>query len=124
MLRYDNELWKSFRERAITNPSHLYVGMCVFSNFHRAGFVIENLLTEKGFRIRMKLDWDETTDDTEIKWIVHRNPFNPEKEDYSSLHDNNVGDSYNPWLLFLEKKDMEECIEKIKIEYDRYEWID
>ena len=47
-------------------------------------------------------------------WFLADNGFGSGHE---SLADNNIGASYNPWLIFKDEETMEEYKSKIRIKY-------
>ena len=115
-MRYDNDLFYAFRQLAITSKKNLVIGETYYSNSYPEQFTIKKLLTNKERYKIVGLDYEESDKD-KINWIVT-------KEDgyIMNLSDNNIGESYNPWLIFKEEEIAKICKEKLNktIEYDKY----
>lgn len=110
---YDREVFEKFRAIAVTDANQIEVGKTYYSNCRRGPITVLKILTDKESRIRKELPVDETTDDEKPRWILH----GVDTWDTESLWDNNIGASYNPWLLFEREEDMLRCVEEVKISY-------
>lgn len=122
MLVYDQEAFEKYREKAITNKNDLVVGETYYS---RDGeFVLLELVTHAEYYRREGLDLDlgSSPDKDEIRWmyIMRIDPRTQvERVSSQSLRDNNIRASYNPWLIFKDKKDFEAYEREVKVSYDR-----
>lgn len=126
-MQYDNEMFKAFRDLAITDASALEVGKTYYRNDGDA-FTIKELLTDRAHNVwwkdRVQVDIGiDTADDTAPAWVVTTD------DSAFSLHDSNVGASYNPWLIFANEALAKACGEMLVItwpkhEYDDYGWDD
>ena len=113
MLFYDEKVFQSFRSRAITKATDLVVGKEYFSNIWPDRFVIKEITTDDTLHFPCVI----TTEGREV-----------------FLGDMNVGESYNPWMIFDNEATAKECEEILKIsyqddgdgdlywEYDRWEY--
>lgn len=119
MLVYDQEAFEKYREKAITNKDDLVVGETYYS---RDGeFVLLELVTHTEHYRRQGLDPVSSPDSNEIRWMYVKRVDPKTREERissQSLRDNNIGASYNPWLIFKDKKDFEAYEREVKISYD------
>lgn len=115
-LKYDPELFQSFRERAITKVEDLEIGKTYWSNWFNGPLILEGLMTDEEFRQFMNFTYSEVSDSTP-KWMKFTNG------ETGSLNDHNIGNSYNPWLIFDNEETATECREQLEIDYDR-DWVD
>lgn len=102
-MQYDKAYVAKWREKAITKVEDLKLGETYYTNSPSSGssFKITRFLTwQEHWRELNFSDWDKAS--TEIGW------FQTDKGDVWSLRDNNIGASYNPWLLFARESDMKE----------------
>ena len=92
---YDTDMFSSFREKAITKISDIEVGKKYFSNCYPDVFVVNEI---------GKNDIGH--------FIV------TEKNTMVFLGDRNVGESYNPWLIFDNIEIAAECVQRLKVTYE------
>lgn len=117
-MLYNQQLYTAFRALAVTNVNDLEVGKTYWSN-GTDEFTVEKLLTDKEQRIEwLKLtEFDigiDDSDDIDIRWIGTTNGR------WLSTQDNNIGESYNPWLIFDNEALATACREKLIITYADY----
>jgi len=114
---YDEKKFEEFRGLAITDVSELEVGKKYYSNFwpDTPIFVYE-LISHAEHSFRVFNDEFSENASKELRWIRIGNDLT-DISFYTSLRDNNVGASYNPWLLFSNKEDCDRCVEELTIRY-------
>lgn len=105
MITYSQEVVDEYRKKAITDVNDLVVGNTYYSNFF-GEFVLLGILTHREHceAVHMAPYGPEDTLDKPA-WFLVDNGFGVGHE---SLNDNNIGASYNPWLIFEDEKTMEE----------------
>tara|TARA_Y100001951_G_C11281519_1_gene265700 strand:+ start:1076 stop:1405 length:330 start_codon:yes stop_codon:yes gene_type:complete len=106
MLKYDKEIFAAFKALSIKSVDQIKLGKTYYGN-HIREFKALGILTEKGYYKslhRVVIDADDT------------NPFCIITDDNSVfLRDNNIGASYNPWLIFENKALAKACKEMLKV---------
>jgi hypothetical protein len=100
-LNYDEELFQSFRAKAITSLDQLEIGKTYYSNTYPRSFTLKEFFKD---------DLDT--------WLV------TEDGGKSSSSDRNIGTSYNPWLIFENEEDANACREQLVITHERDAWDD
>lgn len=118
---YDRKIFDAFRALAVTDVSELVIGRRYYRN-DRSDFTLVNLLTERKHKelwlTQSGVDIGiAEADDTEPAWIEAENGR------IFSLHDSNIGASYNPWLVFENENAAKACSEMLKVTYE-YDWLD
>jgi len=122
---YDKEYVAKWREKAITRVEDLSVGMKVYSNGFPKKFIVKELITDAESYRRDNLSANGR-DDTVPSWVV----CEWESAEFRlcrstiALADHNVGDSYNPWLLFRTEDECEEYKAGLKISLESYYFTD
>jgi hypothetical protein len=103
---YDNKIFKTFRNLAITNISDLRVGRSYYSNYYDDFFLINSIIYEEKNSYKVEI-------------IIK------DKNDHFYSRDFNIGGSYNPWLVFDNKNVCYLCKCNLKITFERdYDEID
>src|SRR5690606_31704366 len=101
------------------------------SNFH-SPFTLAEIISGKEYwqRDLERRSDDESTNLDYIRSLIESETDNPKwmidtTGNNHSLHDNNIGHSYNPWLLFTDPKVAEVCREELEVEFHRddLDWI-
>jgi hypothetical protein len=125
-MMYDTKIFQKHRALAITDVKDLVVGNTYYSNgCNLKSFTIKELLTNQQCYALDNSNYQDPNAN-EIGWIL------TEDGNTFSLHDKNVGASYNPWLIFDTEQKMMDCIKELVIdwssdpdyEYDDYEYDD
>lgn len=116
---YDQAIVEKHRQKAITSAEQLVPGETYWSSFYKDSFTFIKLLTT---RESYALD-DLTSSDESIHWMLTLYAFKQEPSS-ESLRDNNIGASYNPWLIFKNEQDMLDYLDEIKIRYSRDDYPD
>lgn len=105
MIKWNNEITEEYRNngKSITNPCEIVPGMTIWLSHGSRSAAVVGVFGNS-------VDWcggPETPDITSKKWIWFTDGS------CQSLHDNNIGASYNPWMIFRTEKDMLEYNEKV-----------
>jgi hypothetical protein len=113
-LSYNVEVLEKFKALAIQHPGQLVPGKTFYSNGYPAEFTVTRLLTEAEHDVAFGLSESSrvrSADTIELRWFGYMvDGFNGEKhESYVSMWDRNIGQSYNPWLIFADKETLEAC---------------
>jgi hypothetical protein len=119
MMIYDRELFESFRAKAVTKPEQLVPGRTYYSNLFDP-FVLKEVVDYKTLCESRGENSSDLGGLENTLWMIKENG----KDD--SLSDNNIGQSYNPWLIFENEQDARECREQLKISHSNeyYDWDD
>lgn len=122
-MKYDTDYVTKWRAHAITDVTNLEVGKTYYSNNHGA-FTLKRLMTraqyyeEEGIKgipvcyTANEVCWMEVAIHDGAYLVVY------------SLRDNNVGASYNPWLIFRDQATMEEYKAGLEVTVDNDFWCD
>lgn len=115
---YDEALFAKYRDLAITNKDDLVIGQKYWSNLDDTVRVLTSLISDKELNARLGLKGitDRNTSDN-LKWMIY------DDGSYESLSDNNIGTSYNPWLIFDTEETAKACREELKITI-QHNWVD
>lgn len=114
-LIYDRDVFQKFRALAVTEVSQLVPGKTYYSNY-QSPFTFVRVLTQKEFHSLpgpFNCLLSDTDDDVKPKWILAAD------ESTHSLSDNNIGTSYNPWLIFEDRETAERCEGELKVTFQR-----
>ncbi|MDR3572230.1 MAG: hypothetical protein P4L50_00075 [Anaerolineaceae bacterium] len=117
---YDEKIFRHFRALAVTNVEDLKPGEIYYTNGHPDKFVVDKVISEEEHD---KLcEYQMPSKSAELTWIIPIG-YN-DYMDTISLHDFNIGASYNPWLVFKDEKTALDCREqlKVKIQGDKYDY--
>jgi hypothetical protein len=120
MLIYDRDLFQEYRAKAITDVKDLVIGKTYYSNFEFPFTLIGISYLESPSSPELGLSKNP-------KWMLKHTPDSDgfvELGGYNSLHDNNIGMSYNPWLIFESEELANECKQNLKITFERDGWDD
>lgn len=111
---YDQQYVDKYRALAITNVEELIVGNHYFG-YGGKEFTIVEIITYNESYARQGLVY-EHKNGNELAYIVADDPhhFNA-----GYLKDNNIGASYNPWLIFKDRETAKEYYDGLEIDYDR-----
>jgi hypothetical protein len=113
-MMYDTKIFQKHRAAAITDVKDLVVGNTYYSNSHSLNcFTIKALITNQQSYALIGSNYHGENYD-EIGWIL------TEDGNSFSLHDKNVGASYNPWLIFDTEQKMLDCIKELVIDWSSY----
>jgi hypothetical protein len=114
---FDKEIFNQFRAKAITDLSQLEIGKNYWSNWSGPVGVLTAIVSDAKLHPHRK----DQSDDP--KWMI----FNNDWSSYMSLSDNNIGTSYNPWMIFDNKETYKECCKQLEVkivsDYD-YDYAD
>lgn len=111
---YDQQYVSKYRALAITNVEDIVEGG-VYYGRHGDEFTIVKLMTNAQYYAFRGLEWEYEHNANEIGWMLTNNDY---ISCSASLADNNIGASYNPWLIFKDKKTAMEYYDGLKIDYD------
>ena len=111
-LIYDIEKFREFKKLSVQDVSELEIGQTYYSNTWPTEFTVRELLTYG--QLDDRLGHERHPNHDMIAWIV----YGPEKDDYCSLADRNVGNSYNPWMIFKDKETRDRCEREMPVTYD------
>lgn len=107
---YNETLFAKYRDLAITNKDDLVIGHMYWSNLNNEGRVLVDFMSDKQLNVRLGLKGIIGRNDSDnLKWMIFADGS------YDSLHDNNIGTSYNPWLIFDDEETAKACREELKI---------
>jgi hypothetical protein len=109
MITYDKDYVATYRLRAITTREELVVGATYYNQ--GGAFTLTRLLTNRQSHAMSGLEC-EGSDADEVAW------FSTDGTRTESLHDNNIGASYNPWLIFSDQATADEYYSNLTIGYD------
>jgi hypothetical protein len=114
-MHYNEDIFAKFRALAITDVNQLEIGKTYYSNSESFPITVEAILTWNELRKRNGHEriFDASPEDNELGWIV----YGPEEYDRMSLRDHNVGDSYNPWLLFADEATRDQCVSELEVSF-------
>ncbi len=105
-MNYDEKIFQKYRALAITDENKFVEGKTYYSNY-------------AGEFIFVKISTDNTIN---AKAIISQNGDN------LFCKDNNIGASYNPWLIFDNKETCEACNNELITDdyddYDDYDYVD
>ena len=96
---YDQELFQKYRKLAITDEKDFVKGKTYWSNAV-GEFIFSHILTDNSIGAKVII---------------------PKKGFEIFCTDNNIGDSYNPWLIFDNKETYEACRKELIID-DFYDY--
>ncbi len=125
MIQYNESIVRKYRELAITDLVDFVPGNVYYSN-HFGGFELVGLQTRREHYKWVGLDvYGSAEEMDKPSWFLHKPLGSGEK--YTdvccvSLCDNNIGDSYNPWLIFNDEETMERYKEELVITNERSIW--
>ena len=110
MLSYDQVLFEMFKKRAVTDSSKLIPGKTYYDNHGQSWKFIE-CISHAEMCKRCVMEYYPC----DSKWLVVQLPSHSET---ISTHDNNMdGESYNPWLVFENEKDAQECLNQLRVTF-------
>lgn len=116
-LIYNEALFQEFRAKAITKVEDLVIGETYCGNCERP-FILKEIISDKElWTRRSRLDLISNKSD-DPAWIIGDDGF------MISLHDHNIGASYNPWLIFSDKEISDQCREELTVDFQADSWYD
>lgn len=117
MITYNEAYVQSFRDNfAVTDT--LIVGETYYSNSYPSEFTVKRLLTNGEKYKSIGLVYDRG-DVNELGW------FETETGSIFSLRDNNIGASYNPWLIFKSASLRDQYQAGLVVGYEKeYDWTE
>ena len=117
-MYYDEAKFQELRAKAVTTVDGLVVGRKYYTNSHPEQFVIKDLLTQRQEYERRDIKSAKEQNNTVPAWIVYDTIdfYGDPYEASMSMQDNNIGESYNPWLIFEREEDAIEA-RKLEISY-------
>lgn len=97
-MNYDRELFEIFRKLAITDVDDFVIGNVFYRYAEK--FTLTHLETTAQYYLLCGLRIGDLveTEFTELRW--YRGITEEGYKIVGSLRDNNIGASYNPWLIF------------------------
>ena len=124
-MDYDMELFNRFAALAVKEEADLVVGETYYSN-RGEEFVLlqlgsyEEMRKEENERFNENLQTSskEFPELNSTRWMLIQTDYN---KGWVSLSDNNIGGSYNPWLIFSHKCLAEACKEMLVVSFDKPE---
>lgn len=121
-MRYDEKYVNEWRAKAITKAEDFIQGEKYYAE--SSEFIFVELVSEYDAYVQEQ----DLNDPDTINWLNRIKPSKEElswfKGDYNgalrigSLHDNNIGASYNPWLMFDNRDDRDKYYAGLEIEWD------
>lgn len=113
-LIYDENIFRFFRGKAITDVAQLEIGKEYYTNNYPEKFkLLEIISMKEAYRRSGLLDNDlNDTEPRALSVMDNRGNINTKY-----LHDSNIGDSYNPWLIFSDEETAKDCQQKLVVEY-------
>lgn len=106
---FDKNVFNKFRALAITDVSDLEIGRSYYTNSFPQKFVLKELVTNSEAYERLNLPYTKSNAN-EIAWIINDTNIR------MSLMDNNIGASYNPWLIFASEEVAEACRNELVVD--------
>jgi hypothetical protein len=100
-MQYNESIFQKYRALAITEQKDLVIGRTYYTNSWIKQFTLRGF-TEVGG----------------TPWFLHSENIGDE-EQQNSLHDKNIGASYNPWLVFADEATRDACVAELIITYDQ-----
>ena len=110
-VQYDIDIFLKFRVKAVTEVEQLVLGKKYYSNDEPYAFVLKEILTQGEMCARKNLSYG---DKDAVEWFTIESEYG---DNLYSLYDNNIGASYNPWLIFEKEQDRDDCVNELKVEY-------
>jgi hypothetical protein len=105
-LVYDKKLFETFRKKAITEKNNLKIGHTYYTDI-KGKVKLLRFLTINEVNALKHVPYRDKEDE-EIKAFLYEK-FNECKKSLETgvmyLKDNNIGASYNPWLIFDNEED-------------------
>jgi hypothetical protein len=96
-MQYNESIFQKYRARAITEQKDLVIGRTYYTTAWIKQFTLRGF-TEVGG----------------TPWYLHSENIGDE-EQQNSLHDRNIGASYNPWLVFADEATRDACVAELII---------
>lgn len=116
MITYDQSKVDEFRKLAVTSVEDIVVGETYYSNFFPSEFTVAEVITYGDYWKRIGLGEHSRPD--VIGYIIPTGIEEVQIGSGISLADNNVIDSYNPWMIFKDQRDAMRAKEEIEIGHD------
>ena len=120
-LIYNEETFQKYRALAITRIDDIKIGQTYWTN-SRGMIVVVSLLTNREAYAANGLKWTGEDAD-EVAWIKYDGDgFNR----VMALSDDNIGTSYNPWLIFESADVAKACMSELHIGFvcDDFDYFD
>jgi len=102
-LYYDTKIFNKFKKLAIGEETQLKIGEVYYTNSYPEKFVLNEIFHHDGDKDKLIIT---------------------DSGDTLFLKDNNIGASYNPWLIFEKEEDSKACKEELVITYEYDEGYD
>lgn len=119
-LIYDRDIFAKFHALAITDVANVKVGETYYTNHYPYEFTVHEIISNIEHCKRWEREQMEHHTN-EPCWMVTNES---DEHGIASLNDLNIGESYNPWLMFTDKETAEQCRKELQIGYEREPWID
>lgn len=117
-LYYDEAIFQEFRAKAITNAADFEIGKRYWSTTYPRTFVIKEIITQAESCRRKDIPVYPGYDDITPALFVDENGI------HNHFSDRNVGESYNPWLIFDNEADYKECEDKLEVKFSTDDYWD
>ena len=131
-MQYSQEIYRYWRDRAITSADEIQVGKEYWSNSDPRHFRVLRKLTYRAYNIMIQMEqylktgeWNkdqlEFLDNSRPAWLLvellqeNERPYN--QKTTVSLRDRNVGASYNPWLIFPSQELAKACSQELQVTF-------
>jgi hypothetical protein len=123
---YDEEVFKAFRAKAVTSVEDLKIGHTYYQNISAmvdgerrpVKFTLGRIITGEEYFVLEGLPPERAPAHSVI--LLSENfpaAVNDAEEITLSCEDNNIGASYNPWLIFEKEADAQDCLNCLNIQY-------
>jgi hypothetical protein len=103
-MNYDRNIFDKYRALAVTTRNDIVIGETYYSTYREAPFIAIALCQDEYNNTDKIL-----TDQGDL--------FGPI---YEFCSDNNIGASYNPWLIFNNKEDYDNCMRDLVVTFSEY----
>lgn len=100
MLYFNQNIFNKYKAKSIKSLLEFVPGETYYSNINET-FIFNNL----GFRHDGR--WD-----ARITKVVNA------RDGWLCAGDLNIGASYNPWMVFKNKQDAEDCLKELRVSYE------
>lgn len=118
VMHYDRKVFLAFRAKALTDLSQFKVGETYYTNMYGAEkFQLLEIINDVEFYCRFGLPLNEARADQHT-FITDADG----RREYLCCGDLNIGMSHNPWLVFANEADAQECMQKLPLTWG--DWSD
>lgn len=120
--KFDKNVFSNFKNFSVKTADELEIGKTYYTNSYPEKFVLRGLINDTMLEVS-RASRNEKGNEyvaSALNGVRMENPtwFITDKFKLHSLHDLNVGASYNPWLIFGDKDMADACKKHMKITYD------